>query len=29
MIPGLRNAEEAKTRIKLNGHFKTFDPIRF
>lgn len=29
IIPGLRNAEEAKTRIKLNGHFKTFDPIQF
>jgi uncharacterized protein len=29
MIPGLRKAEEAKSRIKLNGHFKTFDPIRF
>src|SRR5690606_18880460 len=28
-IPVVRNMEKTKERIKLNGHFKHFDPLNF
>jgi len=28
-IPGIQNIELAKTRIKQNGHFKSFDALKF
>lgn len=29
MLPALERAEEARERIKLNGHFKHLDPLKF
>lgn len=29
IIPQLRNIQDTKERIKLNGHFRTYDPLNF
>lgn len=29
ILPALERAEKAKERIKMNGHFKHFDPLKF